>query len=216
MAAPTIRIDLLIFIRERGLKGATMQIQFNNISGGESLLWQVGKEELVDDACTCDANGALLFACGMGCHNHATPHAFGPHRHLRTIVETAHHLAFWTLLDLIWWEMQTRLNQRMIEGTVLFASGHESKPGQVSEHGSGPILAVEAQQGTPLRKLVRCEIPTNGREPLTQFLPVPPVAFVPKTAEPLEAVSLADDGPCPHHLPPLAAPVAWRTDLIQP
>jgi hypothetical protein len=58
------------------------------------------------------------------------------------------------------------------------------------------------------------QVPTDGRETPTQFLPVSPVALVPKTAEPLEAVSLADDGPRPYHLPSLATPVTRSTDII--
>ena len=35
MTAPAIRVDLLIFIRERRLKGPAMQIQLNDIRSGE-------------------------------------------------------------------------------------------------------------------------------------------------------------------------------------
>ena len=38
VAAPTIRVDLLIFIREYRLKGAAMQIQLDNIGSGERRL----------------------------------------------------------------------------------------------------------------------------------------------------------------------------------
>jgi len=38
----------------------------------------------------------------------------------------------------------------MIEGTVLFATRHKSKPSQIREHGSGPILAVESKQSALL------------------------------------------------------------------
>ncbi len=152
----------------------------------------------------------------MGGHHHAAQHALGSHRHLWAVVETAHHLAFWTLLDLIGGQVQARLDERMIEDGVLFASCHKSETSQVGEDGSGPILAIEPEQGTRLWKLMRREVARDGRSALSQFLPVAPVASVAKRAEPLEAVGLADDGARPHHLPALAAPVARGTDLIQP
>jgi len=39
--------------------------------------------------------------------------------------------------------VQARLDERVIEYSVLFASCHESEPSQVGEHGSRAILAVE-------------------------------------------------------------------------
>ena len=115
MAAPPVGIDLLVFIGEQWLKGTTMQIHLDHIAGGEGVLRQVGEEEFVDDACARDPNGALLFPGWMGGHDHAAQHALGSHRHLWAVVEAAHHLAFWALLELIRGQVQTRLNQRMIE-----------------------------------------------------------------------------------------------------
>jgi hypothetical protein len=66
MAAPSVGIDLLVFIGERRLKSSTMQVQFDDIASGEPLLWQVGEEKFVDDARTCDAHRAFLFA-RLGC-----------------------------------------------------------------------------------------------------------------------------------------------------
>src|SRR5260370_20893819 len=54
-----------------------------------------------------------------------------------------------------------------------------------------------------------------GREGLRKFHSVEPVAPVAKRAEPLKAVSLTDDRAGPYHLPALAPPVAWSTDVIQ-
>jgi hypothetical protein len=59
---------------------------------------QRGEEEFIDDTCTRDANRALLFAGGMGGYHHAAQHALGPHWHLRTVVEAADDLTFWTRL----------------------------------------------------------------------------------------------------------------------
>jgi hypothetical protein len=38
MAAPPVRVDLLVFIREHRLKGTTMQVQFDDIAGREGVL----------------------------------------------------------------------------------------------------------------------------------------------------------------------------------
>src|SRR6266568_7778459 len=145
---------------------------------------QVGEEEFVDDARTRDPNGTLLFARRMRCHNHAAAHALGPSRYLRAVVEAAYHLTFWTLLDLIRGEVQTRLDERMIEYRVLFAAGHIGEAGQVGENSPGAILSVEAEQGARLWELMRREVATNGREALTQFLSITTVASVAKRAEP--------------------------------
>jgi len=161
-----------------------MQIQFNDVRGGECALGEVGEAQFVDDARTRDANWALLVASRMRCDDDAAEYPLGSHRDLWAIVEATHHLAFWTLLELIWGQMQTGLDQRMIECGVLFTSCHKSESGQIREHGSGPILAVEPEQSAPLWELVGREIPTNGREAPTQFLPVAPVASVAKRAEP--------------------------------
>ena len=182
-----------------------MQVEFDDIASSKRLLRQIREEEFVDDARTRDAYRTLLVGSRMRCHDHAVPRALGSHRYLRTVVETANHLAFRALLELIGRQVQSRLDLRMIEGGVLFAAGHKGEPGQISEHSSCPILAVEPEQGSPLRELVCCEVAHDGGESLSQFLPVAPVAFVPKTAEPLEAVRLADDGPSSYDLPTLAA-----------
>jgi hypothetical protein len=78
-----------------------MQVQLDDIAGGEPLLREVGQEEFVDDPCPCDPNRALLFAHGMGRDDHAVRHTLRPDRHLWTVVEAAHHLAFRALLELI-------------------------------------------------------------------------------------------------------------------
>jgi hypothetical protein len=89
-----------------------------------------------------------------------------------------------TLLELIWRQVQTRLDQRMIEGGVLFATGHKREPSQISEHGSCPILTVEPEQGVCLWKLLCREIPTDSGEALAQFRSVQPIAPIAKRAEP--------------------------------
>jgi len=48
-----------------------MQIEFDDIRGGECLLRERGEEEFVDHARACDANRALLETLGVGGHHHA-------------------------------------------------------------------------------------------------------------------------------------------------
>ena len=169
-----------IIVCQSRLKGAAMQIPLDDIGGSERPLRQIGEEEFGDDVRTRDTDGTLLLVGWMGGHHHAAEHALGSQRHLWAVVEAAHHLAFRALLVLIWWQVQTRLDERMIEQRVLFASCHESEVSQVGEHGSRAIWSVEPKPGALLRELVRREIATNGREGLTPFLPVEPVASVAK------------------------------------
>jgi hypothetical protein len=91
-----------------------MQIEFDHIAGGLCLLRQGGEEEFVDDARTRNANPTLLFASWMDRYHHTTLHPCRPNRHLRAIVEAAHQLAFSAMLQLIWGQAETRLDDRMI------------------------------------------------------------------------------------------------------
>ena len=43
--------------------------------------------------------------------------------------------------------MQTRLNERMIEQIIVFATGHKREPSHIREHCPIPILSIEPQQG---------------------------------------------------------------------
>src|SRR4030095_5738959 len=193
-----------------------MQIQFDDIGGGERLLWQFREEEFVDHARTCGANRAFLFASRMGRYHHAARHALGSHRHVGTVVEAAHHLAFRALLELIWWEMQTCLDARMIKDRVVFATNHEGEASQIREHRSCPILSIKSQQSALFGQLMRCEVAFDGSDPPAQSAPISSIASVAKGAEPLEAVGLTDHCARPHDLPTFAPPVTRGTDLIQP
>jgi hypothetical protein len=150
MRTPPIRVDFLIFVSQSRLEGATMQIQFDDIAGGKRLLRQVAEEQFVHDTRTGEAHRTLLLASGMGRHHYAARDLLGADRHRWTVVEAAHHLAFWTPLVLIGRQMQARLDQRMIEDGVLFAARHEGEPSEVREDRPVTILAVKPQQG-PLR-----------------------------------------------------------------
>lgn len=111
-------------------------------------------------------------------------------------------------------EVETCLDQWVIEHAVLLATRHKGKPGQIHKHGSGPILAVESEQRALRWELIRGEIATNGCQSLAQFLPVASVPPVAKRAEPLVTVGLTDRCTRSDHLPPLAPPVTGSTDLI--
>ena len=145
---------------------------------------QIGEEEFVDHARTRDANGALLFASWMCRHHHSARHALGSHLHRLAVVEAAHHLAFRALLELIGGQVQTRLDERMIEHGVLFAARNIGEASQVSQHGPGAILSIEPEEGEPLWELVRREGARDRREGLAQFRSVATVAPVAKRAEP--------------------------------
>jgi hypothetical protein len=111
--------------------------------------------------------------------------------------------------------VQTRLDQRMIEGAVLFATGHKREACQIREHRSGPILAVKPEECALRWELIRCEIARDRSQSLAQFLPVMAVATVPETAEPLVRVGLRNRCARPDHFPALASPVAGSTHVIQ-
>ncbi len=84
-----------------------MQIQLDDIAGGEALLGQVGEEEFVDDARARQADGFLLFlllpvlVSRVRCHNDTATHPLRSHRDGLTVVEAAHRLTFRTLVHLI-------------------------------------------------------------------------------------------------------------------
>ena len=121
-----------------------MQIQFDDIRGGEGLLRQLREEEFVDDAFACDApTGLFWFPAGWVATTtrHERPSestgTSGQSERLRTI---------WLCsprLDLISRQVQTCLNQRVIEHAGVFASGHKREPSHIGEDGSGAILPVE-------------------------------------------------------------------------
>src|SRR6266487_1375177 len=215
LATPAIRVLFNIFIGKDGFKGTAMQIQLHDIRSREALLGQASEKELIDDASSRDANPALLFTSGMGCHHHPAMDAFWPHWYLRTVVEAAHERAFRAMQKLVGGQAQTGLNQRMIQHGVVFATHYEEEASQIGEYGPGAILSIKAQEGMFLRELMRGEVATDGEERLTQFCSVEPIASVAKGAEPLRGVSLTDDGPGPHDFPSLASGVARGTELIQ-
>ncbi len=51
-----------------------MQVQLDHIACGEGVLWQIRKEEFVDDPCACHPNRALFLPRRMCGYDHATGH----------------------------------------------------------------------------------------------------------------------------------------------
>src|SRR5215467_9943182 len=76
--APAVRVEFLILIGKCRFEGATMQIQFDDIGSGESLVRQIREEEFVDHAVACDAHGTLLLASRVRGHDQAAEDAFSP------------------------------------------------------------------------------------------------------------------------------------------
>ena len=102
----------------------------------------------------------------------------------------------------------------MIEGAVLLATDHKGEACQFGEYGPGALLAIKPQQGTRLEELVGGEGAGDRRARLASVLSVVPMAVVPKTAEPVGAVSLQNRCARPNNLPALAPGGARGTDLL--
>src|SRR5579883_1844033 len=145
--APAVWVLFAILIRENGLKGPAMQVEFDDIAGRERLLRQGGEEEFIDDAFPRHANWALFRVGGMGGYDHAAAESLRSHWHDRAVVEAAHHRTFATLLKLIGWQMQTSLHERMIKHTILLAASHKGEVSQIGKDGPRAILSIESQQG---------------------------------------------------------------------
>ena len=120
-----------------------MQVQLHHIAGCEGVLGQVREEQFVDHACTCHPNRAFLLSRKMRRHDHAIERPLWSHWDLGAVVEAAYHLANFPLLNLIRWEVQTRLNQRVIKKAIVLAAGDKREPSEVSEHGPIAILPIE-------------------------------------------------------------------------
>ena len=153
----------------------------------------------------------------MGRNHHATLHAKRSHRHIGAVVKAAHELAL--LSDAgaeSFGRCVSRLDERMIQHGVVFATHHEREASQIRQHGSGAILPIEPEQGSLMRKLVHSEVATAGPEGLTQFLPVEPIASgAPTEPSRLSAVGLTDHSAGPDNFPSLAPRVASSTDCLQ-
>ncbi len=122
-----------------------MQGQFHHITGREGVLRQGREEQFVDHAFSCDANGTLLFPGGVRRHNHAGGRALGSSRNLWAIGEAARPLTFGTLLELVGREVQTGLDQRMIEQVIIFAASDKREASSIGEHRSIAIVPIEPE-----------------------------------------------------------------------
>src|SRR5450631_4148948 len=215
LTTPTIGVLFGILIRQKRFKSTTMQIQLHHVRSGEPLLRQAGKEEFIDNPFPRDANRTLLVPGGMGCDNNAAMDTFWSYGHIRAIVETTHDQTFWAVLQLVGGEVQTGLNERMIEDGVIFATHHKGKICQVCNDRPSAILSIDAQHSLRLPEVVCSQVAINGRERLAQFHSVVSIAWGAKRAEQVRTVSLTDNRPRPHDFSSLASGVARSTEVIQ-
>lgn len=132
MRAPAVGILFLVFISQSGLKGSPMQIQLDDIAGGERFLGQHGEEEFVDEAIASHAHAALRLACRMGRHHDTTRHTRWSHWYLGAVVEGTRELAFRTLLVLIGGQVQPCLDERMVQHGIVFATQHKRETSQLA------------------------------------------------------------------------------------
>lgn len=98
VAAPPVGVLLAVFIWENRFKSPAMEVQLNHIASSEGVLWQIRKEEFVDDPSPCHPQSGSSSRQDVwprprdrACH----PAHIRPHRELGAVVEAAHHLAFW-------------------------------------------------------------------------------------------------------------------------
>ena len=211
MADPAAGVLFLVFIGQRRFKGATMQVQCHNVGGGERLLRQAGEEEFIDHAGTRDTNRALLFAGWMGRDHHATLDAIRPHRHIRAVVERAHHSTLRVGQMLIGGQFQASLDLGSLQDLIVTATHHKRQPSQIGKDGSCAVLPIEAKKGTRIGMLVRFEVALDRCHCPTQLCPVFTIPRISISAEPLMGMGLQDRSASSHDFPALAPGVAAFT-----
>ena len=109
--------------------------------------------------------------------------------------------------------MQAHLDLRPIKQLIVFATHHEREASQVGYDGSGAILAIQPQQRTILRKLLRLQIGVDSCHCPTQFCPVLAIAGVAKGTEPLMRMHLEGSGAGTHHFSALTSHVARGAEV---
>ena len=110
--------------------------------------------------------------------------------------------------------MQPQFELRLLKQLIVFPTHHEREASQVGYDGSGAILAIQPQQRTLLRQLLRLQMGLDSRHCPSQFRPVLAIAGVAKGAEPLMRMHLQGGGAYPHHFPALASRVACSAEVI--
>jgi hypothetical protein len=125
VTTPTVGIKLAVFVAESWLEGPAMQVQLHHIAGGEAVLRQAGKEEFVDHTLACESHPTLCFARWMSGNHDATAHAIWSHGHVGAIVEAARDLAFWATLLSIRGQVESSLDEGVIQHGVVLAPRHK-------------------------------------------------------------------------------------------
>src|SRR5205807_688762 len=182
------------------------------VNGGSR---QAGEEEFIDHAGTRDTNRALLFAGWMGRDHHATLDAIRPHRHIRAVVERAHHSTLRVGQMLIGGQFQASLDLGSLQDLIVTATHHKRQPSQIGKDGSCAVLPIEAKKGTRIGMLVRFEVALDRCHCPTQLCPVFTIPRISISAEPLMGMGLQDRSASSHDFPALAPGVAGGTQRTQ-
>src|SRR5581483_7720494 len=66
VAPPAVGILLLVFVLQSRFKGTTVEVEGNDVSGGEGILGQIAPEKFRDDARTPESDLPFLFLGGRG------------------------------------------------------------------------------------------------------------------------------------------------------
>jgi len=106
----------------------------------------------------------------MDCHHDAAPAALWSHGDVRTVVERAGRLAFWATLLCIRGQLQAHLDLWRIQHRVVLAASDKGKACHISEHGSGAIGSIQAQQHALFEEVMGLQILLDDRERPAQFL----------------------------------------------
>ena len=76
----------------------------------------------------------------MGRHDEPAPHALGPQRQIRTVVEGTHHPAFRVGQLLIWRKFQASLDLGPLQDLIVFATHDIRQSCQIGQDSSRAIL----------------------------------------------------------------------------
>jgi len=218
MRAPAVRLLFLVFIREHGLKRATMEIQSHHISRGERAWRQGGGEQLVDTLPTRGPDfyrGIWSFPCGND-----DPCAWSCWRkqEIRKVKEGPTGSCF-RMGDLLIRRLsQASLHLREVEEIIILAPHDGGESSQVGDNRAVAILAVQPDHGLAQRKRLSFHIPTECPHRLPQFSSILAVARARcprKRADPLMRMRLEYGCPSADGFTPLASEIPWSTHLVQ-
>jgi hypothetical protein len=147
MRTPTIGLLFLVFIGERSLKRATMEVERHHIGSSEGVLGESGQEQLVDDAFTGASDATLLLPSQMGGDDDPTGLAVSSDGHRWTVIERTSVPALRMADLLIGGQMQAGLHLVEVEQVIVLAPGHIRQVSQIDQYRCGAILPIQAHHG---------------------------------------------------------------------